>query len=130
MADFNLAASAQAQSEAFIAESGGLPEIWRAATDLRAAFDTTWGEIANANFASRFVNPPSDTFGVMIGSTALLPLASQLVEEEGEAGMKRASLEAGLTRIQNELFSLLNRFVELRCDLIVSQDEMKPSTDI
>ena len=48
-------------AEAFVAETGGLPEIDRATADLRVALDQTRNEIETAEFASRFPNPAPRT---------------------------------------------------------------------
>lgn len=124
MTDFGEVLESQRQAEAFIAETGGLPEITRAAQDLRDALDQTRGEIAEATFASRFPNPPGDYFNATRARTNFSPRTSQLVAIEGEAGAKRSELEHGLEAIELDLFSLINRLVELRCNLIVSQTEM------
>lgn len=124
MVDFHeLRLNAAAESDAFIAETGGLPEIDAAAASLREAIEQTRIEIAEAEFASRFPNPPSDNFNLMAEHAGLTPMTEAAIAEEGEAGLKRASLNAGLTRIENQLGTLINQLVELRTDLVVSKQE-------
>lgn len=112
------------QGEKYIQDTGGLPEIARAAQDLRDAIDKTRSEIVDADIASRFINPPGDLFKATMAVNNLSPRSQQLVAEEGEAGLKRSHLESGLESIEHDLFSIIGRLVELRCDLIVSQEEM------
>jgi|SRR3989344_2160215 len=111
-------------AEAFVAETGGLPEIDRATADLRVALDQTRNEIETAEFASRFPNPPSEFFRTMSEEAGLTWNAKAAIEEEGEAGLKRESLKARHLKIENDLLRLIGDLVELRTDLKVSQIEM------
>lgn len=100
MTDFGEVLESRRQAEAFIADTGGLPEITRAAQDLRDALAQTRTEIAEATFASRFPNPPGNFFETMKNSAGFAPRTKFLVAEEGEAGHKRAALESGLDSIE------------------------------
>lgn len=113
------------QADEFIANTGGLPEIARAASDLRAALEQTRNEIAAAKFADRFPLEASDWFSVVTGSgdQPLTYRAQEAVAKEGEAGYKRVALEVGVEQIEHQLFGLIGRLVEIRCDLIVSQQD-------
>lgn len=124
MVDFNKDIVAVAQeARAFIAETGGLPEIDRASLDFRTAIEQTRLEIEAASLADRFPRKVSDYFDVMsqTGTAALTPRAQEAVEQEGEAGFKREGLRVELAQIENSMSSLVARLVELRCDLAVSQ---------
>lgn len=111
------------ESEAYIAEKGGLPEIERAAEDLRAAIDRTRGEIAAATFAERF----KPVMSVMARNTGVMDDLSTLhraaAEAGGEQGLKRAQLETDLQHAEQELFKLIDRLVRIRADLVISQEE-------
>lgn len=113
------------KSQDFVNETGGLPEIARASVDLQAALGQTRVEIENAVFAERFLPEVGDYFRATAkaGQGALTPRTHAVVETEGEAGLKRETLRVEVDRIQNGLVSLLSRLVELRCDLVVSQQE-------
>lgn len=114
------------QGREFIAATGGLPEIHRAAADFRTAIDQTRQEIDTAVFAGRFPRQTLDYFKTMVfsgGSGAPTLKTRELIDSEGEAGYKRAVLGAELDSIENEMSILVNRLTELRCDLVVSQSE-------
>lgn len=115
--------ASQRAAEEFIAETGGLPEITRASADFLAAIDQTDEEIAAAVFAERFRRTTGNHFMAMASGAKLSPRTQQLVEEEGEAGIKRSELEHELRSIAVNFSSLAGRLVRLRCDLIVSQME-------
>lgn len=113
-------------AEAFIAETGGLPEIMSATEGLLAAIEQTRQEIGTATFApSRF---PTELTAekrniVEVYGGSLTVLATQRIEDEGLAGLKRMSLEIGLDSIEGAVFGAIHRLLELRADLIVSQQE-------
>lgn len=113
------------ESDKFIAKTGGLPEISRASSDLAGALEQTRQEIKTAEFAQRYPRYPSDYFLTMLkgGRESLTPRAQQAIDNEGEAGYKRESLIIGVEKIEAELCGLIQRLVELRCDLHVSQQE-------
>ncbi len=113
------------QSRDFIAEAGGLPEVSRASIDFQSAIDQTRAEVEAAEFADRFSRTCSDYFTstTRAGDSPIAPRAEAAVTSEGEAGFKREALRAELDRIQHEIGSLVARLVEVRCDLIVSQQE-------
>lgn len=111
------------ESEEFIKQTGGLPEIWAAAENLCLALDNTDREIATAVMASRFPRIASDNMLTLIDGSSLSPGTLQAIKKEGEAGYKRESLAFAARRIRTELMSLINQLVEVRCDLIVAQTE-------
>lgn len=124
MVDFNKDVVAVVQeARAFIAETGGLPEIDRASLDFRNAIEQTRLEIKAATIAVRFPRKASGYFDVMsqTGTVAMTPRAQEAVEQQGEAGFKREGLRVELARIESSMGSLVSRLVELRCDLAVSQ---------
>jgi len=124
MVDFNQSIAAHQASDAFVAETGGLPEISRASFDLRTAIEQTRTEVLEATFApSRFPTTTSDFFNSMVDGVHLSPRAKQAVAVEGEAGYKRSELEHDLLAIQAGLQSLISQLVDLRCNLKVSQTE-------
>lgn len=110
------------EADAFIKETGSLPEIEQAAAGLRAAINQTRTEIEAAIFAERFPRVASDNFMDMAGDHLTL-MTRIAIRDEGEAGYKREQLKLGLARIEDELDSLIGRFVMLRTDLAVSQEE-------
>jgi len=69
MTSFATGVSAQEDAERFIMETGGLPEITRAALDLTSAFDQTLVEIEGAELASRFLDTLSDHASEMLKTT-------------------------------------------------------------
>ena len=111
------------EADQYVAEIGGLPEISRASLDLRAAVDKTGLEIDSAQFASRFATEPSEYFRTMTASVTFTADTRRAIDEEGEAGLKRAELSARLMHVGNELTSLIHELVELRADLHISQQE-------
>jgi hypothetical protein len=111
------------EADRFVQLAGGLPEITRAAEDLVAAIDMTQAQIDSAVFASRFPEVASDFFMVCTDGMTLTPMTRDRIEHEGEAGLKRAQLDAKLKTIGGELTRLIQEFVELRCDLVVSTTE-------
>lgn len=112
------------EADRFVAETGGLPEITRASKDLSTAIDQTREEIATAHFASRFPEIPRDEFQIMLGGRSFSSMTVFAIEDEGEAGLKRAHLMAELSAVEGGLTSLISRLVNLRTDLAVSQKEM------
>ena len=113
----------QAAAE-FVSTTGGLPEITRRSADLRTAIDQTREEIEGAVFASRFPTSASDWFGVISTNGSNFTISTmQAVDEEGEAGFKRASLKARLDTAEGALFSLIDEITAIRTDLKVSQEE-------
>ena len=115
---------ASIDAEAYIHEAGSLPEIDSASADLRKAIDQTRLEIDGADFAKRFPTEASDHFRTMLNLEGLAPAVLAAIEREGEAGHKRAHLLASLDRIDSGLNSLIRALVEIRADLVTSQDEL------
>ncbi len=109
----------------FIAQTGGLPEISRASVDFLTAIAQTREEVEAATFARRFSVVTSDYFQTMTrsGEASLTSRARESIEAEGEAGHKRESLRAELASIEYAVTLLVAKLVEVRCDLVVSQQE-------
>jgi hypothetical protein len=112
-----------AKSRQFMDQTGGLPEIWTAAENLRLALDQTDREIAEAVMAARFPRKASDNMLTLIGHSMLSPEMQDAIEEEGEAGYKRATLQIRTRQIRQQLMGLIHELVEVRCDLVVSQTD-------
>ncbi len=112
-----------AESRQFIDQTGGLPEIWAAAENLRFALDQTDREIAEAVMAARFPRKASDNMLTHISHSMLSPEMQDAIEAEGEAGYKRATLQIRTRHLRQQLMCLLSELVEVRCDLVISQIE-------
>lgn len=110
-------------SEELVKRTGGLPEIWQAAEDLRYALDRTDQEISEAVIADRFPRTASDNMMVIIENCGLTPEALRTIEEEGEAGYKRITLAVRSRNLRQQLMGLIGQLVELRCDLVFSQTD-------
>lgn len=112
-----------AESRQFIDNTGGLPEIWTAAENLRLALDRTDREIAEAVMAARFPRKASDNMLTLIGHSMLSPEMQDAIEEEGEAGYKRATLQIRARYLRQQLMGLMQELVEVRCDLLIAQTD-------
>jgi len=112
------------ESEKFVNQTGGLPEIWQATENLRLALDQTDREIADAVIAARFPRTASDNMMTLLGGgNDLSPQILQALQKEGEAGFKRAGLAVRAQHLRGQLMLLLNQLVDLRCDLVISQTD-------
>ena len=110
-------------AEAYVAEKGGLPEITAAAHGLTVALDQTREEILGATFASRFLREPNDMLRSALDDGNLSPTTRHAVEAEGEAGLKRSELLTRHTAICSDITHALSHLVELRAELVISQEE-------
>lgn len=112
------------EAEQFIKDTGGLPEIVAAAEGLFAAIEQTRGEIEGAVFAEdRFSTEltPDDKNRIEATATKLSPRMQYALEDEGTAGAKREQLTIRLEQVANQVYQTVRNFLELRTDLVVSQ---------
>lgn len=110
--------------DAYIAELGDLPEISAAAQGLMAAIDLTEQEIANAVFATRFNRNLTNFHRNFLEDFPQSLILSQALRAEGEAGIKRFSLEAQLRTVNSDLSNSISKLVAIRADLKLSQMDL------
>lgn len=108
----------------FIADTGGLPEIITAAEGLLTAVSQTRTEIEEAHFdADRFSTEVSPELRnrLAVYGKGLNFFMRAAIETEGMAGAKRFELGTALGQVETKLFGAIQDLLELRTDLIVSQ---------
>lgn len=122
MSGFDPVATERARQAMY--ELGDSPEIREATAMLHGVLTDATLEIKEAAFdADRFPTTPLSRteLSARLGSVNTNQRICVAAEEEGEQGIKRTSLLIEAEKIEAQIGSLVNRLVELRVDIKVSQ---------